>query len=195
MFKKMFGGLVIALGFATAASSEPIPIPELSSYLNGMQASTASFTQVDDQGRTHSGKFYVQRPYRMRFEYETQPVLLLGSGGQVAVFDNKNSGPQIYPMTSTPLSLILAPSIDLAKQGAIVGHGEVNGHTIVTLKDPSGKTSGSIELAFAPGPVLSQWVATDDMGRRTTVILKNLKGGMQFKPSTFAIQSEIDRRK
>ena len=61
--------------------------------------------------------------------------------------------------------------------------------------DPSGKTPGTVELIFAPGPVLKQWVATDEMGDRTTVILRNLRTGVELRPSAFSIPNEIERRK
>lgn len=196
MLRKLLGAAAAALCLTTAAQADPIPVNVLSNYLNGIRTATSEFQQVSANGRVDTGTFYMQRPYRMRFEYATQPTLILASGGNVAVFDGKsNSGAQQYPMSQTPLSLILAPNVDLSKQGAIVGHGEVNGHTIVTVRDPSGKTPGTVELNFAPGPVLKQWVTTDEMGDRTTVILRNLRTGVELRPSAFSIPNEIERRK
>lgn len=194
LLKRTFA--VLAMMFMPAfAMAAPIPVSELSAYLNRLNTATADFQQVSHTGNRDSGKLYVQRPYRMRFEYSKQPLLVLASAGQVAVFDDKTSGgPQQYPMSKTPLSLILAPNIDLEKQGIIVGYGEVGGRTIVTLKDPTGQTPGSIEVMFDQGPVLAGWVATDEIGNRTVVTLTGLRSGVSFKPSTFAIESEVARR-
>lgn len=194
--KKLFATMFALCLSAGAVMAEPIPVNTLSNYLNGLRTATAPFTQVNSDGTTDSGAFYMQRPYRMRFEYNTQNLLVLASAGNVAIFDGKSGGgPQQYPMSKTPLSLILAPNVNLAQQGVVTGHGEVNGNTIVTVRDASGKTPGSIELLFAPGPVLKQWVATDEMGQRTTVILGDLRSGVEFRPSTFSIPNEVDRRK
>lgn len=196
MLRLIRTAIVLLAIWPAAASADPIPVSRLSAYLNGLRSATASFTQVGPNGHQDSGTLYVQRPYRMRFEYDTQPLLVLASSGQVAVFDGKsNSGAQQYPMSKTPLSLILAPTIDLEKQGVVVAHGEVNGRTVVTLRDPGGKTPGSIEISFNPGPVLAGWVATDEVGKRTTVILDGLRPGVQMRPSTFTIQDEVNRRK
>lgn len=195
MLKTARAALAALILLPAAAAAEPIPVPELSAYLNRLTTATATFKQIGPDGKQDGGNFYVQRPYRMRFEYQTQPLLVLASGGQVAVFDAKsNTGAQQYPMSKTPLSLILAPKIDLQAQGTIVAHGEVNGRTIVTVKDPQGKTPGSIELSFDSGPSLAGWVATDEMGKRTTVILSGLRSGVEFRPSTFSIESEKNRR-
>lgn len=185
-------GLVMGAGVAAA---EPIPIRDLSAYLNSLKTATSSFRQISSGGAVDTGTFYMQRPYRVRFEYATQPTLVLAAAGNVAVFDGKSSGAaQQYPMSQTPLSLILAPTVNLETQGSIVGHGEVNGNTIVTVRDPSGRTPGTIEMLFTPGPELRQWVTTDELGDRTTVILEGLRGGVNFRDSTFSIQQEIAKR-
>ena len=50
-------------------------------------------------------------------------------------------------------------------------------------------------MVFTAPTELRQWVVTDDTGKKTTVILGEMKKGVRFKPSTFAIQNELDRRK
>lgn len=195
MIRTVLAALAAFIITPTVSLADPMPVSELSAYLNRLKTATASFTQIGPDGRQDSGNFYVQRPYRMRFEYQTQPLLVLASGGEVAVFDGKsNVGAQEYPMSKTPLSLILAPTIDLEAQGVIVAHGEVNGRTVITLKDPRGNTPGNIEISFDPGPVLAGWVATDEMGQRTTVLLEGLRSGVEFRETTFAIESEKNRR-
>lgn len=190
----MIAAAGVFLGSALAASADPIPVNELSRYLNSVQTLVSSFKQVNNGGPMDSGRFYMQRPYRLRFEYETQPVLVLASAGNVAIFDDKNGTPEQYPMSRTPLSLILSPKVDLASQSQVVGHGEINGNTIITLRDPSGTTPGTVELLFSPGPVLRQWTTTDDAGERTTVILENPQVGVNLKASAFSINSEMQRR-
>lgn len=195
MFKRLISAMAIGASLiASGAAAEPIHINTLSNYLNRISSATSGFTQINSNGSVDKGNLYMQKPYRMRFEYSTQNVLVLASGGQVAIFEDKGNAQQ-YPMSKTPLSLILAPHVDIQKQGAVVAHGEMNGNTIVTVKDPSGQTPGSIEMLFSPGPELRQWVVTDESGQRTTVILDGLRSGVEFRPSTFSIHNEVDRRK
>ena len=121
---------------------------------------------------------------------------MLASGGQVAVFDAKsNQGPQVYPLAQTPLSIILDQNVNLARKGMVTGHSERKNTTVVKAHDPAHPQYGSIEMVFTAPTELRQWVVTDDTGKKTTVILGEMKKGVSFKPSTFAIQNEINRRK
>lgn len=182
---------------AFPALADKIPLGEISRYLNSLKTAQADFTQVNGDGSISTGVVYIHRPNRVRFEYKGDDTLVLASSGQVAVFDGKSrSGPQQYPLSKTPLSLILAPDINLGKARMVIGHSEKKNATVVTAQDPQHPEYGNIQMVFTANPTqLRQWVVTDDTGKRTTVILGEMKTGMTFKPSTFTIESEIARRK
>ena len=83
----------------------------------------ADFSQVNADGSVTPGKVYIQRPGRLRFEYKGDQTLVLASGGQVAVFDKKsNSGAQQYPLSKTPLNIILADNVNLGRNGMAVSY-------------------------------------------------------------------------
>lgn len=188
---------VLCLAMAFPALAEKIPLNEISRYLNGLKTATADFTQVNADGSISTGVLYIHRPNRVRFEYKGDRTLVLASAGQVAVFDGKTrSAPQQYPLSKTPLSLILAPNIDLGQARMVTGYAEKKNTTVVTAQDPQHPEYGNIQMVFTANPTqLRQWVVTDDAGRRTTVILGDMRTGLSFKPSTFAIENEIARRR
>ncbi len=188
--------VIALLATAPAALAEKISLNAISNYLNGLSTVQSEFTQVNPDGTISAGTVYIQRPGRVRFEYKNSKQLMLASGGQVAVFDAKsNQGPQIYPLAQTPLSIILEQNVNLARRGMVAGHSERKNTTVVKAQDPAHPQYGSIEMIFTAPTELRQWVVTDDTGKKTTVILGEMKKGVSFKPSTFVIQSEIDRRK
>lgn len=188
--------VIALLATAPAAMAEKISLNAISNYLNGLSTVQSEFTQVNPDGTISAGTVYIQRPGRVRFEYKNSKQLMLASGGQVAVFDAKsNQGPQVYPLGQTPLSIILDQNVNLARKGMVTGHSERKNTTVVKAHDPAHPQYGSIEMVFTAPTELRQWVVTDDTGKKTTVILGEMKKGVSFKPSTFAIQSEIDRRK
>ncbi|RDW13134.1 LolA family protein [Paracoccus thiocyanatus] len=188
---------VLCLGMAFPALAEKIPLNEISRYLNSLKTAQAEFTQVNADGSISTGVVYIQRPQRVRFEYKGDRTLVMASAGNVAVFDGKTRGaPQQYPLSKTPLSLILAPNIDLSRARMVTGYTEKKNSTVVTAQDPQHPEYGNIQLVFTANPTqLRQWVVTDDTGKRTTVILGDMQTGMSFPASTFAIQNEIARRK
>lgn len=187
--------VIALLATAPAALAQKIPLNNISNYLNGLTTLQSEFTQINPDGTISAGTVYIQRPNRVRFEYKNSKQLVLASGGQVAVFDAKsNQGPQLFPLSETPLSIILAPNVNLARQGMVTGHSEVKNTTVVTAQDPAHPEYGNIQMVFTAPTELRQWIVTDDTGKKTTVILGEGRKGVSFKPSTFVIQSEIDRR-
>ena len=182
---------------AFPAMAEKIPLNEISRYLNSLKTAQAEFTQVNGDGSISTGTVFIHRPNRVRFEYKGDKTLVLASAGQVAVFDGKSrSGPQQYPLSKTPLSLILAPNVNLGQARMVTGYAEKKNTTVVTAQDPQHPEYGNIQMVFSANPTqLRQWVVTDDAGTRTTVILGDMKTGVSFPPSKFAIESELARRK
>ncbi len=185
----------LILGLAFPALAERISLNEISRYLNSLTTVTSQFTQINPDGTVSTGTVYIQRPGRVRFEYDNDRTLVLASGGNVAVFDAKsNSGPQQYPLSQTPLSIILDANVNLGRQGMVTGHSEKENATVVTAQDPQRPQNGNIQMVFTSPTELRQWVVTDDSGQKTTVILGEMQKGGSIPASRFSIQSELSRR-
>lgn len=180
-----------------AAQAAPIPLAEISRYLNGLSTAEADFTQVNGDGTISTGRLYIRRPGRVRFEYSPPDnTLVLAGAGTVAVFDAKsNQPPEQYPLSRTPLNLILAQNVDLGRARMVVGHREVEGTTRVRAQDPDYPEYGSIEMVFTANPVeLRQWIIRSD-GGETTVILGEMRKGGNMAASLFNIDAEAERRR
>lgn len=188
---------ILMLALAAPARAEKIPLAQLSAYLNGLTTAEAAFTQVNADGSKSTGKLYLKRPGRMRFEYSDDKTLVLASGGQVAIFDPKsNQIAEQYPLKRTPLNLILAERIDLAQARMVVGHEAEGANTVVVAQDPQTPEYGTIRLVFSANPVtLRRWVITDDTGAKTVVILDQLKPGADPGARMFSIVAETEARK
>ncbi len=188
---------VIDMTLAVPAFDVKIPLATLSAYLNGLTTAQAKFTQVNSDGSLSTGTIYIRRPGRVRFEYNTDKTLVLASGGTVAVFDPKsNQPPQQYPLSRTPLNLILAANVDLGRSNMVVGHTSDDKTTTVVAQDPDHPDYGSISLVFTANPTeLRQWTVTDDSGSKTVVILQNLQTGVDLPASLFSIDTETQKRR
>lgn len=187
----------LALLLPLPAAAEKIPLGTISEYLNGLTTVESDFTQINADGSISTGKIYIKRPGRVRFEYAPPDRSLVIAGGQqVAIFDAKsNQPPEQYPLKRTPLNLILAENVDLSRAKMVVGHAEDGTSTRVRAQDPESPEYGSIELVFTADPVeLRQWVITDDLGSQTTVILGEMKKGGSMGARLFDITAEIAAR-
>ena len=173
-----------------------VSLAEASAYLNGFAGAEGQFTQIADDGSIATGTVRLQRPGRMRFEYDAPlEQLVVAGGGQVAIFDGKsNAGPEQYPLSRTPLSIILAPQVDLGRARMVTDRSVDGPTTTITAQDPENPEYGSLDLVFTDDPVeLRQWVVRDGSGGTTTVILGELTLGAGFPASTFSIPFATER--
>lgn len=186
-----------AAAFPGSALAAPIPLNELSRYLNGLQNAESDFTQINGDGTISTGRLYIKRPGRARFEYAEEETLVIAGGGQVAIFDGGSNmvRPETYPLAQTPLHIILERNVDLARRNMVVGHSEDGPKTIVTAQDPERPEIGNIQLVFTGNPTeLRQWVITDKGGQKTTVVLGDMRTGVSLGASLFNIPNEIAKR-
>jgi outer membrane lipoprotein-sorting protein len=185
------------MALSAPALADKLSLKTLSGYLNGLGTVEAEFTQVNSDGSVSTGKLFIKRPGRVRFEYNPpDKALVLAGGQQVAIFDGKsNVPPEQYPLKRTPLNLILAENINLGKASMVVGHTSDATTTRVKAQDPEHPEYGTIELVFSAEPVeLRQWIITDDLGQQTTVILGEMKKGKKLGDGMFSISQEMDKR-
>lgn len=194
---RTFLTLVLLLALAAPAMAEKLSLGAISDYLNTLTTVSADFTQANSDGSISTGKLYIKRPGRARFQYDDSRMLVLASANRVAVFDPKsNQPPEQYPLARTPLNLILGRNINLGRSNMVVGHTGEGSKTIVTAQDPQHPEHGTIRLVFTANPVeLRQWVITDQGGDKTTTTLKNLQKGGDFAQSMFSIDQAVAQRR
>ncbi|MCL1627690.1 MULTISPECIES: LolA family protein [Roseinatronobacter] len=186
-----------ALALVRPAHAERIPLDEISRYFNSFTTAEGEFTQINPDGTLSTGRIYIRRPGRVRFEYDPpEDSLVMAGGGQVAIFDGRsNQGPSQYPLSQTPLNLILERNVDFSNRRMVVGHIDDGTTTTVIAQDPENPQYGSIRLVFSANPTeLRQWVIRDDTGAETTVILGNMQFGGRLSATLFNITAEVDKR-
>ncbi|UWR11143.1 LolA family protein [Sulfitobacter mediterraneus] len=174
---------VLAAAFVTtpvAAVAEKLPLGEISAYLNKLQTAKGEFTQINDDGSISTGTIYIKRPGKVRFEYNPpESALVVAGSNTVVIYDKKSNQPaESYPLSRTPLSIILARNVDLGRAKMVTGHRFDGTATVVKAQDPENPGYGNIELKFTSNPVeLRQWVINDSGGGQTTVVLGDLQKG------------------
>ncbi|WP_299027305.1 outer membrane lipoprotein carrier protein LolA [uncultured Sulfitobacter sp.] len=191
-FLKTFAlGAAIAL-VATASLADKLPLGSISSYLNAMTTAKGEFTQINSDGTISTGTIYIKRPGRVRFEYNAPDSGLVVAGSNtVVIYDTKsNQPPETYPLSRTPLSIILARNVNLNQAKMVTGHSYDGTATTVTAQDPENPQYGNIQMKFTgPKPELRQWIINDGNGSQTTVILGALQQGGSLPNKLFDVGS------
>lgn len=186
--KRIAIALALTLCAPAAWAAEKLSLNEISAYLNGVTTAKAGFTQQNDDGSVSRGTLYLSRPGKMRFEYDDQAgTTVVAGAGAVIIFDPKsNQPPETYPLKRTPLSIILARNVNLAKANMVTGHGFDGQKTIVRAQDPEHPEYGFIEMHFSGSPVALQgWVIHDGAGGQTQLRLSGMETGMPLSLSLF----------
>ncbi|WP_353473312.1 outer membrane lipoprotein carrier protein LolA [Salipiger sp. H15] len=174
MIRTLIAALTALVLTTLPAAAQKLSLGEVSQYLNSIQSAKGQFTQINNDGSISTGTISIKRPGKVRFEYNPpDQALVLAWAGAVYVFDKKLGGqPETYPLSQTPLSIILAQNVNLGRAGMVTGHGYDGTATTVTAQDPEHPDRGSIQMKFTGNPVqLRQWVITDGNGSKTTVVL------------------------
>ena len=198
--KKPILYFIAALAFtlyAGAVSAQQLSLGQISAYMNQLQTAQGGFTQINADGTLSTGQIYIKRPGRIRFEYDAPSnSLVMAGGGQLAIFDARsNTGPDRYPLSQTPLSIILQENVNLEASGMVTDVVSDGTTTTVTAQDPQNPEYGRIQMVFTANPVeLRQWIVTDDLGTVTTLILNDLVSGSAIRDILFNIQAEMRQR-
>src|SRR6056297_42503 len=178
-----------------AAAAEKLSLGEISAYLDDLRTAQGQFTQVNADGTISTGRLYLKRPGRVRFEYDApEEALVVADGDTVGIVDPRSNEQQGYPLHRTPLKIILANTVDLTRERMVVGHASDGVTTTVRAQDPAHPEYGSIDLVFTADPVeLRQWVINDANGSSTTVILGDLQRDVRLADEQFVIPGTSDR--
>jgi outer membrane lipoprotein-sorting protein len=185
--------------FATSASviqlsaEQQQSVQKITNYINSFQSLKSDFTQISPKGLASRGILLISKPGRLRFEYSPPNPLLIVSDGKWLTIKNraKEKGDQ-FPLSATPLRLVVSPKIDLLSETNVIGFESKDGIVSVSLQDRKDKLGGYITLIFdEQRGQLQQWVIVDGKGRHTTVQLANIETGGKFDPKLFV--GKIDR--
>ncbi|WP_375460896.1 outer membrane lipoprotein carrier protein LolA [uncultured Enterovirga sp.] len=174
-----------------AALNEREIVDRANVALNGVQSMSATFTQTGGEGRQLTGTVYVQRPGKLRFEYNKPSTMeIVSDGSTVLVRDRKLNTSDPYPVSQTPLKFLLSSRIDLARESRIRSVGREGNGVQVTIEDSStlGGTS-RITLSFdADLTTLRRWRVVDPQGYTTTVALSGIEKNKPLDPKIFMLQ-------
>jgi len=176
-----------ALRPAALSARDRADIARIEGYLNAMRAMRARFLQVAPDGQVTEGNAWIQRPGRMRFEYDPpSPLLLVAGGGNGLFYDKSLKQVTYFPLSSTPLGILLSENLKLSGEVTVSAVERLPGQIHLVLYRTASPGDGTLTLVFADEPLsLRQWMITDPQQRETTVSLFNVSLGGTFDQKLF----------
>lgn len=176
-----------ALPAAALSAADRADLARIEAYLNGVHTLKARFLQVAPNGGLSEGTAWMERPGRMRFEYDPPtPLLLVAGHGLFFFHDSQLNQTTNLPLNATPLGLLLRDNLRLAGDVTVTGIERLPGQIQVSMVRTATPDDGSLTLVFADDPLaLQQWMVVDAQRQETRVRLFHVELGGSFDPKLF----------
>lgn len=196
--KKFYLSLICGMlaAFAVQAQTQN-DIKKIEDYLNSVKTLEARFVQNASNGNVAEGKLYIEKPNKIRMEYDAPTnVLIVGNGDYIVYNDKDLDQISNIDYDDIPASLILGNDIKIdGKNIKIVSFYKDAGTTIIGLDYKDKGNLGTITLTFNNSPFeLRQWKIIDPQSVEIAVSLYGTKVDKNIDPSLFKFRKPNTNR-
>ncbi|HWM80856.1 MAG TPA: outer membrane lipoprotein carrier protein LolA [Pseudolabrys sp.] len=189
-FASLFGKTAKAGQNVSLTAEQRALVDKINAYMSSMQVLNGDFVQVGPDGKKTQGTFYIQKPGKVRFEYDPpSPMELISDGQSVVVRDRNLATQDLYPLSQTPLRFLLADRVNLLRDTKLIAVYADDVFITAVVEETNGivGTSRLMIMFSAKDMQLKQWTVTDPQGYDTTVAVYNLDSSKRADPSMFRI--------
>ena len=187
--RALLAGALLAPWRARAAlpAQDQADIARVETYLNSIHTLKARFEQIAPDGSPSGGTVWLQRPGKMRFQYDPpSPFLLVAGYGLLVFHDSQLGQTSNIPLGRTPLGLLLQDNLKLSGAVTVTQLERYPAQLQLTLLRTETPAEGSLTLVFADSPLaLRSWIVLDAQRRETRVSLYDVQLGGSFDQSLF----------
>ena len=191
---------VAVLAAAAPASAQNAELAKVQAHITSVDTMTANFVQTDARSRSAAGTLQLKRPGRIRFQYGSGDLLLVGTGGRLVFLDYTVGQKSSWALNKTPLGILLSSSPDVKRIARVVPNPDKR-ILVARARDPDNPQFGTLILAFlrspaAPGGLqLYGWTAIDAQNKRTTVKLSNVRYNVAVPDGAFTYAEPKKRKR
>ena len=171
-------------------------VQQAESWFSNVTTMRADFTQIASDGSAAEGKIVMRRPSRLKITYDGVPALnLITTSVWLHVDQPDERRVTSYPISETPLSLILADPVSLRPAGyETVVTERAGGITQISITKDTGEGAGSLTLEFTTSPFqLRRWIVEDVAGVQTSVALQNMAFGLPVENAEFRLPNYVNQ--
>ena len=190
----------VSLTFLSMCFAVPVHaadyVSKAEAWFDKIKTMQADFIQVASDGTTAEGELHLRRPHRMKIIYDLDdPLILLTTPVWLHVDRPGRKDVTSYPISETPLSLILQDQVKLRSTDFETVSSSSDGIISISLEKQTGEAAGKLTLEFTEVPFeLRRWTIRDAADITTTVTLQNMRYGHSYKNAFFTI-SDYDQNK
>ncbi len=190
---------LLALIFAAPAFAADwdADVKKAEDYLNNLKSAQARFVQTTHDGTQLVGTFYLDRPGKLRFEYD-EPIedFVVADGVFIYFYDAELKEQSNAPIGQTLADFILRPNLSLSGDLTVKNVRRAGDYLQIETVQTVDPSAGTLTLGFSEDPFeLKKWRIVDGQGLITEVELFYLKTGVQHPSGLFAYHDPTPKKK
>ncbi|MBN8530523.1 MAG: outer membrane lipoprotein carrier protein LolA [Alphaproteobacteria bacterium] len=190
-FRRRFLALLAMLALAAPAhAGKPsTSLETVESYLNNLTTLVADFVQVSPSGALASGKFFLSRPAKLRWQYDPPtPILIVASGNLLSYYDIELQQTSNIPLGATLADFLVRPKIRFADDIKVLEFNEEANAIRLVVTQSEKPDEGKLALIFEARPLqIRKLEIVDSTGKTTFVSFNNLRYGDKLPDSLFVL--------
>ncbi len=162
-------------------------ITQAETYLRGLKTVKADFVQSSDNGGRLTGTFYLNRPGKLRFEYNETDDFVVADGIFIYFYDSELGEQSNAPIGQTLADFLLRKDLSLTSGLSVQKVENTDSMKVLTLAQAGDEGAGTVKLFFSKFPyALQKWQVIDATGATTEIALANLQTGLKLPSNLFA---------
>ena len=186
--------LLVLIGDSPAVKADVVQQAE--DWFANITTMRADFTQIASDGSAAEGRITMRRPSRLKIIYDGVPALnLITTSVWLHVDQPDERRVTSYPISETPLSLILVNPVSLRPAGfETIVTPRAGGVTQIAIYKENGEGAGRLTLEFTDRPFqLRRWIVEDVAGIQTSVTLQNMTFDLPVENAEFRLPNYLDQ--
>ncbi len=195
--------VVGVLGGAIRAQAAPDysrtpEVRQAQAYLQSLTTARARFIQTAPDGAQTMGVFYLNRPGKLRFQYDAPSKDFVVADGFFIYFYDGQAGEQTNaPIGQTLADFLLRTDLRLAGDLEVTNLQRGGGLLQLSVAQSADPGAGTLILGFTENPfALRKWRVIDGQGLITEVALSDLETGVSLASDLFVYrdpQRKVER--
>lgn len=169
------------------AQTAALDIQKAEQYLQNLNTVKAEFIQTAYDGKRLSGTFYLDRPGKLRFEYNEVDDFIVADGFFIYFYDAEMQEQTNAPIGHTLADFLLREDLKLRDDVTVKSISEENGFKTISIVETGDPAAGSVKLFFTENPYrLRMWQVTDAAGFTTEIMLREMQTDINLPSRLFA---------
>lgn len=188
---RFFLTLIVLLFTALPAQAQHPLIDQAEMYLQSLKYARARFLQTAPDGSRLTGTFYLNRPGRLRFEYDPPVQDFIVADGVFIYFYDADLQEQSHALIGDTLAdFLLRDDLSLTGEVSVVDIQRQDRYLLYTLVKSDDPDAGTLTLGFVEDPFeLKKWRVTDAQGLITETELFRIEYGIPLPDHLFSFHT------